>query len=181
VAASYTRLARPGPAAERIIEKLPLNYLYVGAIRRALPEAKILLLRRSPLDSCFAMYRTLFAAGYPFSYDLEELGRYYAAYEQLMNHWRAVLGDRLQEIVYEDLVREPQRIGATIARYCGLTWSDAAIDIQNNRAASLTASAAQVRRPIYGTSSGRWRHYRRHLETLIATLRSHGIPASVSA
>lgn len=175
VATGYTRLARPGPVAERIIEKLPLNYLYVGAIHRALPEAKILLLRRSPLDSCFAMYRTLFAAGYPFSYDLQELGRYYAAYEQLMNHWRAVLGDRLHEVIYEELVREPQRIGASIARHCGLTWSDAAIDIQNNRSASLSASAAQVRRPIYGTSSGRWRHYRRHLETLIATLRAHAV------
>ena len=95
VAAGYARLADAGVAAEHIIEKLPLNSLYVGAIHRALPEAKILLVRRSPLDSCFAMYRTLFAAGYPFSYDLEELGRYYAAYELLMNHWRAVLGEPL--------------------------------------------------------------------------------------
>jgi hypothetical protein len=116
------------------------------------------------------MYRTLFAEGYPFSYDLEELGRYHAAYEQLMNHWRSCLGDRLCEIVYEDLVREPQRIGRTIAQYCGLTWSDAAIDIQQNKSVSLTASAAQVRRPIYGSSSGRWRHYRAHLEVLIAAL-----------
>jgi hypothetical protein len=175
VAAGYGRLARPGPAAERIIEKLPLNYLYLGAIHRALPEAKILLLRRSPLDSCFAMYRTLFAAGYPFSYDLEELGRYYAAYERLMGHWRMLLGEQLHEIVYEDLVREPQRLGAALAGYCGLTWSDAAIEIQNNRSASLTASAAQVRRPIYGSSSGRWRHYRPHLATLITTLRAHAV------
>jgi tetratricopeptide (TPR) repeat protein len=176
VAANYARLADPGRAAEHIIEKLPANYLYVGAIQRALPQAKILLLRRSPLDSCFAMYRTLFAAGYPFSYDLEELGRYYAAYSSLMNHWRVALGSRLREIVYEDLVREPQRIGATIAGYCGLTWSDAAIDIQSNRSASLTASAAQVRRPIYGSSSGRWRHYGGHLKVLTETLRAHAVP-----
>jgi len=77
--------------------------------------------------------------------------------------------------VYEDLVREPQRIGRSIADYCGLTWSDAAIEIQNNQAASLTASAAQVRRPIYGSSSGRWRRYEEHLKVLIATLRSHGV------
>jgi tetratricopeptide (TPR) repeat protein len=170
VAADYARFACSGAGADRIIEKLPLNYLYVGAVHRAMPEAKILLVRRSPLDSCFAMYRTLFAEGYPFSYDLEELGRYYAAYEQLMNHWRSCLGDRLCEIVYEDLVREPQRIGRTIAQYCGLTWSDAAIDIQQNKSVSLTASAAQVRRPIYGSSSGRWRHYHAHLEVLIAAL-----------
>jgi tetratricopeptide (TPR) repeat protein len=175
VAAGYARLAEPGARAERIVEKLPLNYLYVGAIRRALPEAKILLVSRSPLDSCFAMYRTLFAAGYPFSYDLGELGRYYAAYEQLLRHWRAALGSELCEIVYEDLVSEPGKIGARIAAACGLSWNDAAIEIQNNRSVSLTASASQVRRPIYGTSSGRWRHYRRHLETLIATLRERRV------
>jgi sulfotransferase family protein/tetratricopeptide repeat protein len=175
VAAGYARFARSGADAECIIEKLPMNYLYLGAIHRAMPEAKILLLRRSPLDSCFAMYRTLFAEGYPFSYDLEELGRYYAAYEQLMNHWRSCLGGRLYEIVYEDLVREPQRTGQAIAQYCGLTWSDAAIEIQNNKSVSLTASAAQVRRPIYGSSSGRWRHYRGHLDVLLATLRSHAV------
>lgn len=174
VAADYARFAHSGAKTDRIIEKLPINYLYIGAIDRAMPEAKILLVRRSPLDSCFAMYRTLFAEGYPFSYDLGELGRYYAAYEQLMTHWRSRLGDRLYEIVYEDLVAEPQRIGRSIAQYCGLTWSDAAIDIQNNQSVSLTASAAQVRRPIYGSSSGRWRRYRGHLQPLIAALGRHG-------
>jgi hypothetical protein len=121
------------------------------------------------------MYRTLFAAGYPFSYDLAELGRYYAAYGQLMNHWRSSLGSSLHEVVYEDLVREPKGSGAMIAGYCGLSWNDAAIDIQNNKSASLTASAAQVRRPIYGSSSGRWRHYRAHLKPLIDTLSAHTI------
>jgi tetratricopeptide (TPR) repeat protein len=175
VAANYARRAVAGSAGERIIEKLPLNYLYVGAIHRALPEARVLVVKRSPLDSCFAMYRTLFAAGYPFSYHLEELGRYYAAYERLLDHWRSVLEEGLYEIAYEELVREPKRIGAAIADHCGLSWNDAAVDIQNNKAASLTASAAQIRRPIYGSSSGRWRYYRRHLEPLIDTLRERGV------
>ena len=176
IAAEYARLAGAGIDRSRIIEKLPLNYLYLGAIHRALPEAKLLLVRRSPLDSCFAMYRTLFAAGYPFSYDLAELGRYYSAYEQLVNHWRAVLGDRMHEIVYEDLVNEPNRVGRAIATHCGLQWSESAIDIQRNTSVSLTASASQVRRPIYGSSSGRWRHYRSHLEPLMVALREHGVP-----
>jgi tetratricopeptide (TPR) repeat protein len=175
VAANYARFANPGSTDESIVEKLPMNYLYLGAIQRALPDAKLLLIRRSPLDSCFAMYRTLFGDAYPFSYDFDDMGRYYAAYDRLMNHWRTVLGDRLHEVVYEDLVREPKRIGAIIAQHCGLTWSDAAVDIQNNQSVSLTASAAQVRRPIYGSSSGRWRHYHRHLVGLIATLRRRGI------
>jgi len=175
VAANYARAANVHASAEKIIEKLPMNYLYVGAIHRALPDARVLVLRRSPLDSCFAMYRTLFGEAYPFSYDVDELARYYAAYERLMNHWRRVLGERLHEIVYEDLVREPQRVGAAAAGYCNLPWSDHAIDIQRNAAVSLTASAAQVRRPIYGTSSGRWRHYRSHLKPLIEALGRYGV------
>jgi len=175
VAANYAGFAQGGTGSQRIIEKLPMNYLYLGAIHRALPDASILLIRRSPLDSCFAMYRTLFGDAYPFSYDFEDLARYYAAYERLMNHWRRVLGERLREVVYEDLVREPKRIGRILAQHCGLDWSDAAVEIQNNQSVSLTASAAQVRRPIYGSSSGRWRHYHRHLGGLIAALRRHGV------
>lgn len=175
VAAAYARFAHLNFSDDRVIEKLPMNYLYLGAIQRALPEAKLLLIRRSPLDSCFAMYRTLFGAAYPFTYDFDELARYYAAYDALMNHWRALLGGKLHEIVYEDLVREPQRQGAAAARHCGLTWAAQAVDIQNNGSVSLTASAAQIRRPIFGSSSGRWRHYRRHLAPLIAALRRYGV------
>lgn len=175
VAANYARLANPGGSDDKIVEKLPMNYLYLGAIHRALPESKILWVRRSPLDSCFAMYRTLFGEAYPFSYDFDDLARYYAAYDALMNHWRAILGDRLREIVYEDLVREPQAQASAVAHYCELPWTAEALEIQKNASVSLTASAAQVRRPIYGTSSGRWRNYRWHLEPLIAALRRHGI------
>ena len=175
VAAAYARRADGPGSQNKIIEKLPMNYLYVGAIRRALPEARIVLLRRSPLDSCFAMYRTLFREAYPFTYDFEELARYYAAYEHLMGHWRVLLGEQLREVVYEDLVRNPHREGAELARHCGLAWSDEAINIQNNAAVSLTASAAQIRRPIYGTSSGRWRYYQPHLQGLIDALRRYGV------
>jgi tetratricopeptide (TPR) repeat protein len=181
VAAGYARRADGPVSSGKIVEKLPMNYLYLGAIRRALPSARVLLLRRSPLDSCFAMYRTLFREAYPFTYDFEDLARYYAAYERLMRHWRTVLGETLHEVVYEDLVREPQRVGAAMAQHCGLRWSDAALDIQNNAAVSLTASAAQVRRPIYGTSSGRWRHYHRHLTSLIGALRRVGVALPADA
>jgi tetratricopeptide (TPR) repeat protein len=175
VAEKYAKLANTGANCERIVEKLPLNYLYLGAIHRALPQAKLLLVRRSPLDSCFAMYRTLFGDGYPFSYDFEDLARYYTAYERLIDHWRAVIGVELHEVVYEELVKEPLRVGATAARKCGLPWNDSAIEVQENASVSLTASAAQIRRPIYGSSSGRWRHYRTHLEPLVRALRRCGV------
>ena len=175
VASNYAKVANSGAAAERIIEKLPMNYLYLGAIHRALPNAKLLLVRRSPLDSCFAMYRTLFGAAYPFSYDFDDLARYYAAYDRLIKHWRAVLGEELHEVVYEDLVKEPSRVGATVASACGRSWDDSAVEVQKNASVSLTASAAQIRRPIYGSSSGRWRHYRKHLTPLVNGLRHHGV------
>jgi Flp pilus assembly protein TadD len=175
VAANYAARASTGSPNGSIIEKLPMNYLYAGAIHRALPDAKILWVRRSALDSCFAMYRTLFGEAYPFTYDFEELARYFAAYDNLMIHWRAALGERLYEVVYENLVQAPERVGAAVASHCGLDWTPTAIDIAKNTAVSLTASAAQVRRPIYGTSSGRWRYYHRHLEPLVAALRRCGI------
>ncbi|HVN99245.1 MAG TPA: sulfotransferase [Steroidobacteraceae bacterium] len=170
VASAYATRALAALDRKRVIEKLPLNYLYLGAIRQALPEARLVLVTRSAMDSCFAMYRTLFASGYPFSYDLTELARYHAAYSRLMDHWRALLGDSLVEVVYEDLVRAPRLHGARLAAACGLAWDDAALDIQQARAVSLTASASQVRRPIYGSSSGRWRHYERQLAPLLAAL-----------
>ena len=160
MAEHYGRLARFVTDAGCVVEKLPTNYLYLGAIRHALPGARIIWVRRSPLDSCFALYRTVFGEAYPFSYDFDELARYYAAYDGLRAHWSRLFGDAIHEVVYEDLVREPQRVGAALARFCGLEWRGDATHIQSNRSVSLTASAAQVRRPIYGSSSGRWRHYR---------------------
>jgi tetratricopeptide (TPR) repeat protein len=174
VGANYTRLAKH-PGGETVIEKMPLNYLYAGAIRRALPDAKLIVIKRTPLDSCFAMYRTLFGAAYPFSYSFEDLARYYAAYQRLMDHWRRTLGAGIYEVNYEELVRAPAKFGAAVATHCGIEWTDRAIRIQDNAAVSLTASAAQVRRPIYGSSSGRWRHYLQHLTPLIMALRERGI------
>lgn len=176
VAAGYAQLADRSTAGDRIIEKLPMNYLYLGAIRRALPSSKIVLVRREPIDSCFAMYRTLFAAAYPFSYDFEDLARYFAAYDGLLRHWRESFGDTLCEVEYEALVGNPREVGARVAEYCGLAWRPEAIEVQRSASVSFTASAAQIRRPIYESSSGRWRHYRAHVGPLIDALRRRAIP-----
>jgi tetratricopeptide (TPR) repeat protein len=176
VAAGYARRAGIAGPQESIIEKLPMNYLYLGAIHRALPRARLVLVSRSPLDGCFAMYRTLFGEAYPFSYDFGDLARYYAAYSRLIAHWRDTLGDAIHEVRYEELVGDPLRTGAALARACGLEWSDRAVEVEKNSAVSYTASAAQVRRPIYRSSTGRWRHYRAQLEPLIEALRREGVP-----
>jgi tetratricopeptide (TPR) repeat protein len=181
VARHYVRLAAGAAAAEKIVEKMPLNYLYLGAIRRALPRAPVLLVTREPLDSCFAMFRTLFAAAYPFSYDFEDLARYYAAFARLIQHWRECFEDSLQAVSYEELVKDPQRIGAQVAHYCGLDWKAEAIDVHRSASVSLTASAAQIRRPIYGSSSGRWHHYHSHLAPLIEALRRRAVSLPTDA
>ena len=175
VAAGYARLAGANGSDGIIVEKLPMNYLYLGAIHRALPRARLVLVSRSPLDGCFAMYRTLFGEAYPFSYDLQDLARYYVAYSQLIAHWQNTLGDSIHEVRYEELVNEPRRTGAALAAACGLEWRDSAVEVEKNAAASFTASASQVRRPIYRSSTGRWRHYRKQLEPLIEALRRKGV------
>ncbi|MBS0411214.1 MAG: sulfotransferase, partial [Proteobacteria bacterium] len=165
--ATYARLAGTPPPGGRRLEKLPLNYLYLGAIRLSLPSARIISVRRSPADNCFAMFSTLFGSAYPYSYDLAELAHYYRAYADLMDHWRDVAGDVLLEIPYDGLTADPARHGASMARHLDIAWSDDMTRVEDNRRASATASAAQVRRPIFRTSVGRWRNYERHLAPLI--------------
>jgi tetratricopeptide (TPR) repeat protein len=181
VASEYQRLASAEGEANLIIDKLPLNYLYLGAIAQALPQARLILLRRSALDSCFAMFRTLFGEGYPFSYDLQDLARYYAAWERLMTHWCRTLGDRLHVVRYEHLVENADLTGMNLARYCGLEWCEDALRIERNPAISRTASASQVRRPIYSTSIGYWRRYGRHLSPLVEALRELGVDVETEA
>jgi tetratricopeptide (TPR) repeat protein len=159
----------------RFIDKLPLNYLYCGLIRRALPNAKIVHLTRQPMAACYAMYKTLFKDGYPFSYDLDEIASYYAAYRRLMRHWHATLPGAIYELSYERLVADQLGETRRLLEFCGLGWEDACADFHSNPSASTTASAAQVRRPVYATSIAQWRHYARELEGLRRRLNGAGI------
>ncbi|HEX3845563.1 MAG TPA: sulfotransferase [Steroidobacteraceae bacterium] len=175
VAAVYARLADAAGVGNAVIEKLPLNYLYLGAIHRALPQARLVLISRSPIDVCFAMYRTLFGDAYPFTYHFEDLARYYAAYSKLIAHWREAFGEAIHEVRYEELVSDPVHTAAALAGACGLEWRDSAVEVERNGSVCLTQSAAQVRRPIYRSSTGRWRDYHTQLEPLIAELRRRGV------
>lgn len=174
VSAHYRRLAGNLDAGI-VIEKLPLNYLYLGSMARALPGASPVVVTRGVLDGCFAMYRTLFGGAYPFSYDLRELGVYYAAYTRLMTHWRGLFGDWVTEVRYEDVVTLPKTEGRRLAEAIGTAWTDEAADIEKNTQVSMTASASQVRRPIYRSSVGRWRNYRDYLSPLITALQGAGV------
>lgn len=165
-----------GDPAPRLIDKTPQNFLYLGLIHRALPHARVLHLRRHPLDSCYAIYKTLFRAGYPFSYSLQEVGRYYIAYHRLMAHWRSLIPQAFLDVDYEALVADPAGQARRIFDYLGLAWEDACLAFHRRGGAAATASAAQVRQPIYSTSAGLWRRYARQLAPLAERLREQGIP-----
>jgi len=161
--------------APRFTDKTPATYLYAGLVHLALPGARLVLLRRHPLDSCYAMYRTLFQAGYPFSYDLEDLGRYYVAWHRLVEHWRDVMPGVLLEVEYERLVADQEQETRRLLEHCGLEWDARCLEFHRNPAPAATASATQVRRPVYRSSVGRWKLHSSALEPLARILRDAGI------
>jgi tetratricopeptide (TPR) repeat protein len=161
----------------RFIDKMPLNYLYCGLIYRALPNARIVHVTRHPMAACYAMYKTLFDRGYPFSYDLDELAQYYIAYRVLMQHWHAVMPGVIHEVSYEALVADPTATTRELLSYCGLDWEDACATFHQNPAASTTASASQIRHPIHRSSVAQWRHYEHELSSLEEKLTAAGVCA----
>ena len=173
---AYLEASRPQTGhTPKFTDKLPLNYLYAGLIHAALPQARFVALRRHPMDSCYAMYKTLFAAAYPFTYDLMDLARYYVAWDRLMRHWETVIGDAWLPVNYEGLVTEQEGVSREIVAHCGLDWEDRCLDFHNSSTAVTTASAVQVRQPLYADSVGKWRAYSRELEPLTRYLESNGI------
>lgn len=158
-----------------LLDKTPANFLYIGWIARALPKAKIIHLKRNPMDSCYAMYKTLFRMGYPFSYSLENLGAYYAAYRGLMDHWHNVLPGHIFDVQYEELVSDPEATSKGMFEYLGLEWDRSVLDFHKSNAPVATASAAQVRQPIYTSSVEKWRHYEKELTPLKNILEQAGI------
>lgn len=157
------------------VEKLPLNYLYLGFIARAWPHARIVCMKRNPMDTCFSMYKQVFTWPYKFSYTLDVLGRYYVAYDRLCNHWRDVLGDRLIEVEYEVLTGDPEGQTRLLLRRIGLEFEDACLNFHRNATACTTASSVQVRERIHSRSVNRWRKFEKHLRPLRATLENAGI------
>ena len=159
------------PNAERFTDKLPSNFIYAGLIHLALPNARIIHTKRDPLDTCLSCFSILFAGQQRFAYDLAELGRHYRAYEDLMAHWRNVLPDGVMlEVPYEEVVADTEAQARRILAHCGLPWDDACLAFHTAERAVRTASAAQVRQPIYRNSVGRWRAYEDELGPLIEAL-----------
>jgi tetratricopeptide (TPR) repeat protein len=172
-------LQRLAPGAERVTDKMPANFLYAGLIHLALPDARIIHVLREPRDTCLSCYSKLFTEEQNFTYDLGELGRYYRKYAELMAHWRDVLPEgRMLEIRYEDVIADLEGTARRLVDHCGLDWDSRCIAFHEAQRPVRTASASQVRRPIYRTSLGRWRTYEPHLAPLLAELGNVGEPAA---
>ena len=157
------------------VEKLPYNFLYLGFIVKAFPQAKIVHLKRNPMDACFAMYKQVFTHVFKFSYSLENLGRYYVAYDRLIRHWRTVLGDRLIEVEYEAIVADQERETRFLLDKIGLPFEQACLEFNMNRAPSATASSVQVREKIHTQSVNKWKNFASQLQPLKNQLEMAGI------
>ncbi|HZS82331.1 MAG TPA: sulfotransferase [Stellaceae bacterium] len=172
IEAAAARLAGERRRAPRkIIDKTLVNFCFLGLIRLALPGARIIHTQRDPIDTCLSCFSKLFASEQSFAYDLGELGRYYRAYASLMEHWRAVLpGEVILDVQYEALVEDVAGQARRLVAHCGLDWDDACLAFHETKRPVKTASVAQVRRPIYRSSVGRWRPSEAVLRPLIEGL-----------
>ncbi len=154
------------------IDKYPYNYLYLGFIAKAWPQARIVHLRRNPMDACFAMYKQSY---FRQAYTLDDLGNYYAAYDRLSRHWREILGERLIEVDYENLVSDLDGQTRTMLQKLGLEFEPACLDFHLNKTPSATASAAQVREKAHTRSVDKWKNWESQLKPLKDHLENAGI------
>lgn len=162
----------------RFTDKLPANFLYIGHIARALPDARIVCLRRGAMDTIWSNYKNLFAsqsAYYAYSYDLMDTARYYARFDRLMALWQRLFPGRVLQLSYETLVADQEGQTRALLDHCGLPWDDACLSFHRNAAAVATPSAAQVRVPMNAKAVGKWRSYAPELEPARAWLEAQGI------
>jgi hypothetical protein len=180
VAAAWLNVARAVMEGEtgavRMVDKMPDNLRHAGLIHLALPGARIIQVRRDPVDTCLSCFATLFTGDHPYAYDLGELGRYWRAQDGLAAHWRRVLSPlTVLDVAYEDLVADPEPVIRRMLTFCGLDWDPACLDFHRTRRPVRTASAAQVRRPLYGGSVGKRRPPPEMIAPLLAALGLEGV------
>ena len=159
----------------RFSDKAPANFFYCALIFRAFPNARVVHLTRHPLAACYAIFKTRFNGGYPFSYDLNELGDFYLSYRKLMAHWHRILPGRILDVAYENVVTAQETTTRRLLDYLGLPFEKACLDFHLNPDSTSTSSSVQVRQPLYETSLQLWRHYAAELAPLRERLTAGGI------
>ena len=169
---TYLRRAREvfGKDVRRITDKMPQNFLFLGLIERLFPEARIIYMKRDPMDVALSIYSILFTRGHPYAYDLKEIGQYTRFSEQIMEFWIGLFGDKIHVQSYETLVAEPEREIRKVLGFCGLEFDPACLNFHTTERSVSTASASQVREKLNASSVGRWKPYERYLKPLKAGL-----------
>jgi tetratricopeptide (TPR) repeat protein len=169
--ARYLEETRPIRSGRpRFIDKMPNNFSHVGLIHAILPNATIIDARRHPMDACLSTFKQHFAEGQSFSYDLNNLVRYYRSYLSLMDHWDAVLPGRVLHLQYEELVRDPNAHIRRLLEHCELPFEDACLNFHETTRPVRTASSEQVRQPMYASGIGYWKHFAKELDPLRRSL-----------
>lgn len=167
-------LAAMDPAARRVTDKMPLNFMHLGLVALLLPQARVIHCRRDPRDTCLSCYLTHFTAGHEFTHDLAHLGHAYRQYDRLMRHWKSMLDLPMLEVQYESLVADPELHARGMIEFLGLDWDERCLRFHETRRPVSTASIQQVRRPMYQSSVGRWRNYEKHLGQLVESIHHQG-------
>ncbi len=167
----------PGVAQRRVFtDKRPPNFLFIGLICRLFPDARIVHTCRHPLDTALSIFmHHLDARAAPYANDLADIGHYYVHYRRLMHHWKTVFPGRIRDVDYDRLVDDPEGEIGGLLEFLGLPWDAACLAFHRQRTTVRTASYWQVRQPLYRSASGRWHHYRQHLEPLRDQLLAAGI------
>jgi tetratricopeptide (TPR) repeat protein len=160
-------LATLAPEALRIVDKMPGNFMFLGLIHSALPNARIIHMQRDPIDTCLSIYIQHFQNAHSYTNDLEDLAHYYMQYLRIMKHWRSVLPrDALLDVPYEELVDDPQTWSRRMLEFIGLPWDARCLEFHRTERTVITASKWQVRQKISQASIGRWRNYERYIGPL---------------
>ncbi len=173
IGAEYlARLAETAPDAKYVTDKMPHNFLLAGVIKTVLPNARIIHTVRSAKDTCLSIFRTKFVTAHEYAYDLQELGRYYLLYADLMAHWRQFFDRGIYDVHYEKLTADLEGETRRLLEFCGLPWDEGCLKFHDSARDVQTASNTQVRKPVYRSSVGAWKRYERELQPLIEALES---------
>lgn len=164
------KLSEISATSPHVTDKMPHNFLHLGLISQMFPEAPIIYCRREPLDNCLSIYFSEFNSMHSYSSDLTAIGEHYVCHIRLMTHWKELLGDKILELNYEDMVNNQEVTTRRLLEFCGLEWDENCLHFYKSKRTANTISYDQVRRPIYKKSVARWKNYEKHLGPLIKAL-----------
>ena len=155
-----------------IVDKMPINFRYIGFILSAIPEAKIIHMSRDPMATCWSVYKYEFR-GNAYSFDQKDIASYYILYRDLMDFWSKLFPEKIYDLCYEDLTINQEKETRNLLKYCDLKWDENCLDFHNNKSAVKTTSSMQVRKKMYQGSSETWKKYEAYLQPLIKGLHNY--------